>query len=129
MRLLVHSQGTVVPNKITALIPEVAGRVVWIAPTLVNGGYFQQGDALLRLDDKDHRSALQRAQAALTRAEAEYDHARYEHQRMLSLEQRRLASRSQMETALKEARVQEAGPAGRPRQPGPSTAGLAAHRG
>ncbi len=108
VRLLVHSQGTVVPNKITALIPEVAGRVVWIAPTLVNGGYFQQGDVLLRLDDKDHRSALQRAQAALTRAEAEYDHARYEYQRMLSLEQRRLASRSQMENALKESRVKEA---------------------
>lgn len=108
VQLLVHSQGTVAPNQITALIPEVAGRVVWISPTLVNGGYFRQGDVLLRLDDKDLRSALQRAQAAVARAEAEYDHARYEHQRMLSLEQRKLASRSQMENALKESRVKEA---------------------
>lgn len=108
VQLHVHSQGTVSPNKVTALIPEVAGRVVWISPTLVNGGYFERGDVLLRLDDKDHRSALQRAQAALARAQAEHDHAHYEHQRMLSLEQRKLASRSQMEHALKEARVKEA---------------------
>lgn len=108
VQLHVHSQGTVSPNKVTALIPEVAGRVVWISPTLVNGGYFERGDVLLRLDDKDHRSTLQRARAALARAEAEYDHAHYEHQRMLSLEQRKLASRSQMEHALKEARVKEA---------------------
>ena len=108
VQLQVHSQGTVSPNKVTALIPEVAGRVVWISPTLVNGGYFERGDVLLRLDDKDHRSTLQRARAALARAEAEHDHAHYEHQRMLSLEQRKLASRSQMEHALKEARVKEA---------------------
>lgn len=108
VQLQVHSQGTVTPNRVTALIPEVAGRVVWISPALVNGGYFRQGEVLLRLDDEDHRSTLQRAQAALARAEAEHDHARFEHQRMQSLEQRKLASRSQMENALKEARVKEA---------------------
>ncbi len=108
IQLRVHSQGTVAPNQVTALFPEVAGRVVWISPALVNGGYFEKGAVLLRLDDQDYQSALQRAQAALTRAEAEYDHARYEHQRMLSLEQRRLASRSQMENTLKESRVKQA---------------------
>ena len=108
IQLQVHSQGTVAPNQVTALFPEVAGRVVWISPALVNGGYFEKGAVLLRLDDQDYRSALQRAQAALTRAEAEFDHARYEHQRMLSLEQRRLASRSQMENTLKDSRVKQA---------------------
>lgn len=108
IQLRVHSQGTVAPNQVTTLFPEVAGRVVWISPSLVNGGYFEKDDVLLMLDDQDYQSALQRAQAALTRAEAEYDHARYEHERMRSLEQRRLASRSQMENTLKEARVKEA---------------------
>jgi len=108
IQLRVHSQGTVTPNRVTALFPEVAGRVVWISPALVNGGYFEKDAVLLRLDDSDYQSTLQRAQAALTRAEAEYNHARYEHQRMLSLEQRRLASRSQMERTLRDARVEEA---------------------
>ncbi len=108
IQLRVHSQGTVTPNQVTTLFPEVTGRVVWISPSLVNGGYFEKDDVLLMLDDQDYQSALQRAQAALTRAEAEYDHARYEHERMRSLEQRRLASRSQMENTLKEARVKQA---------------------
>ncbi len=101
IQLRVHSQGTVAPNQVTTLFPEVTGRVVWISPSLVNGGYFEKDDVLLMLDDQDYQSALQRAQAALTRAEAEYDHARYEHERMRSLERRRLASRSQMENTLK----------------------------
>ncbi len=108
IQLRVHSQGTVAPNQVTALFPEVAGRVVWISPALVNGGYFEEGTVLLKLDDQDYRSALQRAQAALARAEAEHDHARYEHQRMRSLEQRKLASRSQMENTLKDLRVKQA---------------------
>ena len=108
IQLQVHSQGTVAPSQVTELFPEVAGRVVWLSPALVNGGYFERGDALLRLDDQDYRSALQRAQAALARAKAEYDHARYEHQRMRSLEKRKLASRSQMENTLKDFRVKEA---------------------
>ncbi len=108
IQLRVHSQGTVVPNKVSALIPEVTGRVVWISPKLVNGGYFEQGAVLLKLDDNDYRSALQRAQASLTRAQAEHDHARYEHQRLLSLEQRQLASRSHMESTLKDLRVKQA---------------------
>ncbi|MEJ2087643.1 MAG: hypothetical protein P8Y69_04045 [Gammaproteobacteria bacterium] len=67
IQLTVHSQGTVVPNTESELIPEVSGRVVWISPSLVNGGYFEAGETLLRLEDNDYRSTLTRAKAALTR--------------------------------------------------------------
>ena len=53
IQLTVHSQGTVIPNTESELIPEVAGRVVWISPSLVNGGYFEAGQPLLRLEDND----------------------------------------------------------------------------
>ncbi len=108
IRLHVHSQGTVVPDTQSQLIPEVSGRVTWMSGALVNGGYFEQGQTLLRLDDKDYRSSLARAQAALTRAEAEFEHAQYEYERMKSLEERRLASRSQMQAAQRDHRVAEA---------------------
>ena len=90
IQLTVHSQGTVVPNTESELIPEVSGRVVWMSPALVNGGYFESGDVLLRLDDRDHRSLLERARANLNRAEAEFEHARFEYQRLKSLEERQL---------------------------------------
>ncbi len=108
VRLRVHSQGTVAPDTQSQLIPEVSGRVTWMSGALVNGGYFEQGQTLLRLDDKDYRSGLKRAEAALTRAEATYEHARFEFERMESLEERRLASRSQMEAAQRDFRVAEA---------------------
>jgi len=108
IQLTVHSQGTVVPNTESELIPEVSGRVVWMSPALVNGGYFESGEPLLRLEDNDHRSTLTRARASLTRAEAEFEHARFEYQRLKSLEDRQLASRSQIENQLRAYRVQEA---------------------
>jgi len=79
IQLSVHSQGTVVPNTESELIPEVSGRVEWTSPSLVNGGYFNSGDVLLRLEDKDYRSSLDRAKATLNRAEAEFEHARFEY--------------------------------------------------
>ncbi|MGE0621157.1 MAG: efflux RND transporter periplasmic adaptor subunit [Pseudomonadales bacterium] len=108
IQLTVHSQGTVIPNTESELIPEVSGRVVWISPALVNGGYFELGEALLRLEDNDYRSALERARSSLTRAEAEFEHAKFEYQRLKSLEDRQLASRSQIENQLRAYRVAEA---------------------
>lgn len=108
IQLSVHSQGTVVPNTESELIPEVSGRVEWTAPSLVNGGYFNAGDVLLRLEDNDYQSSLDRAKATLNRAEAEFEHARFEYQRLKSLEDRQLASRSQIENQLRAFRVQEA---------------------
>ncbi len=108
IQMTVQSQGTVVPNTESELIPEVSGRVIWMSKSLVNGGYFEKGAVLLRLEDDDHRSSLRRAKASLTRAEAEYQHARFEYQRMQSLEDRQLASRSQIENTLRASRVTEA---------------------
>ncbi len=108
VQLTVHSQGTVVPNTESELIPEVSGRVSWISPSLVNGGTFERGETLLRLEDQDYRSAVARARASLTRAEAEYEHARFEFERIESLEAKQLASRSAMENALRAYRVAEA---------------------
>jgi RND family efflux transporter MFP subunit len=79
-----------------------------MSPSLVNGGTFEQNDVLLRLEDEDYRSALERAAAALTRAQAEHQHAEFEFQRMESLEAKQLASRSVLENALRAYRVAEA---------------------
>ncbi len=108
VQLKVHSQGTVMPSTETQLIPEVSGRVVWMSPKLVAGGYFTQGEVLARVDELDYRNKRDRAQAALVRAEAEQQHARFEHQRLASLAERKLTSRSQLENALRALRVAEA---------------------
>ena len=108
VQLTVRSQGTVAPSIESELIPEVSGRVSWMSPSLVNGGTFEQGEPLLRLEDQDYRSAQARAEAALTRAEAEHQHAAFELERMESLEAKQLASRSVLENAVRAFRVAEA---------------------
>ena len=42
VRLHVPSQGTVEPRTEVSLVPEVAGRVVAVSPSLVDGGFFSR---------------------------------------------------------------------------------------
>lgn len=108
VRLEVISQGSVVPHKESELIPEVNGRVKWMSPNLVAGGYFVKDEVLLRIDDRDYRSMVARGQAALTRTRAEEELARFELSRMEELIKNKLTSQSSLEAVLRNHRVAEA---------------------
>jgi RND family efflux transporter MFP subunit len=69
--LTVTTQGSVTPRTQSDLIAEVAGRVVWVSPAMVAGGFFAEGDELLRFDGRDHEIATQRAQAQVQRQRSE----------------------------------------------------------
>ena len=64
----VSSQGTVVPRTQSTLIPEVAGRIVSIAPSFRSGGSFAAGALLFNIDPTDYRHAIVIARADLARA-------------------------------------------------------------
>lgn len=84
-RLVVASQGSVVPSTESDLVAEVSGRIEWIAPGFRAGGFFRGGDELLRLDPRDYEVAVRgataeiaQARVALAREEAEAELARSE---------------------------------------------------
>lgn len=108
VRLEVVSQGSVVPQTQSELIPEVNGRVRWVSPNLVAGGLFEKDTVLLRLDDRDHRSAVAKGQAALSRARAEEELARFELQRRRELVKKKLTSQSSLESVQRNHRIAEA---------------------
>ena len=108
VQLKVNSQGSVMPSTESQLIPEVSGKVSWMSPNLVAGGYFDDQEILIRVDDTDYKTKLDRAQANLARAEAEQQHNEFEYRRMQSLVKRNLVSRSQLENSLRAYRVAEA---------------------
>ena len=108
VQLKVHSQGSVMPSTESQLIPEVSGRITWMSPKLVAGGFFEKGELLAQVDKSDYQNMKDRAKANLVRAEAEQQHASFEYQRLKSLEERQLAARSQMENSLRALRVAEA---------------------
>ena len=68
VQLTVRSQGTVVPRTESALVSEVAGRVVEVAPSFAPGGFFEAGDWLIRIDTHDYRQQLVQAQASESQA-------------------------------------------------------------
>jgi len=107
-RMVVHAQGTVSPRTEADLVPEVSGNVLWISPNLVAGGYFEQDEPLLRIDDRDYRYALERATAAVDRAVAENEFATFELQRLREMEARNLISATDVETGMRAERVTEA---------------------
>ena len=107
-RMVVHAQGTVSPRTEADLVPEVSGNVLWISPNLVAGGYFEEDEPLLRIDDRDYRYALERANAAVDRAVAENEFATFELQRLREMEARNLISATDVETGMRAERVTEA---------------------
>lgn len=108
VQLTVHSQGTIEPRTEMTLVPEVSGKVVWVSPNLVPGGYFTENDVLLRIDDADYRASVARARASVNRARAENEHARFELERARKLDEQKLLSQSAVDSALQTARVTEA---------------------
>lgn len=107
--LVVRSQGAVQPRTEAELVPEVSGRVVRLSPAMHAGGHFTQGEELLHIDDSDYRAGVGSAEAAVVRAGAEAEFARFESERLGTLQSRDLASRSQAENALRARRVAESG--------------------
>ena len=66
--LTVTSQGTVRPRTESQLVPEIAGRVTWVAPSFAEGGFFELGDVLLTIDPFDYLQAVVNARAQLAQA-------------------------------------------------------------
>ncbi|MGI9590926.1 MAG: efflux RND transporter periplasmic adaptor subunit [Myxococcota bacterium] len=104
----VRANGTVMPRTQSDLVPQVSGEVVWVSPSLVSGGFFDEGGPLLRIDARDYEAALESARAALARAESEFARARTERNRQRELAQRSVASQAQIDDADNAYRVAEA---------------------
>lgn len=78
VQLRVRAEGTVAPRTVTELVPEVAGRVIEMSPSLVVGGFFEEGDVLLRLDSREYELAVTRARSAIAQANLRLETERQE---------------------------------------------------
>lgn len=80
VNLTVRTQGEVTPLTEIGLTAQVAGRIAYVNPSFVQGGFFEAGETLVQLEDEDYRLAVTRAEALvaqrrqqLVREEAEAD--------------------------------------------------------
>lgn len=108
--LTVSSQGQARPRTQINLVPQVSGRITYVNPDFIEGGFFEAGETLVRIEDADYRLAVTRAEAqvaqatqALAREQAESDLARSEWEELGEGEASSLTLR---EPQLAEARAQ-----------------------
>ena len=66
--LSVISEGTVQPRTESELVPEISGRVISIAPSFAEGGFFEEGDTLLEIDPFDYQQAVISARSQLAQS-------------------------------------------------------------
>lgn len=97
LRMNVVAHGTVAPRTESDLVAEVRGRILSVAPSLVAGGFFEAGEELLRLDDREHTIAVTRARAQVELRESEALLAAAEASRRRQLADRGAASAANLE--------------------------------
>lgn len=67
--IVVRATGTVTPAKVVNLRPEVVGRIVEIADSLIPGGTFKKGQTLVRIDERDYQFAVEAQKERIANAQ------------------------------------------------------------
>jgi len=68
--IVIKGEGTVKPLQEIDLVPQVDGKVVYIAPSLINGGQFKKGEVLLGIEPEDYRLAVTLAHSKIKSSES-----------------------------------------------------------
>ena len=76
--MTIEGEGTVRPLKEIDLAPQVSGKIVFLSPSMINGGAFKKGETLLRIEPEDYQlavvlqeSKVKNSQSLLKQAEEE----------------------------------------------------------
>ena len=78
VRLSVKAHGTVVPRTESVLAPEIAGRIIYVSPSLRSGAFFEEGERLVQLDSTDYELAAVQARSAVAQAQLRLEQERAE---------------------------------------------------
>lgn len=78
IQMVVQGYGTVNPKVQVDIIPEVAGKVVYIHPELIVGGLIHADKTILQIDPRDYELAVRQADSAVADAKVLLDTERAE---------------------------------------------------
>ena len=106
MKTIAH--GTVLPRTESDLIPEVSGRIINIAKSMVSGGFFNKGDLLIEIESLDYQESVQQAQATLESSQSELASAQRAHVRQQDLARKQSTSETLRDEALNRYRTAQA---------------------
>lgn len=65
----VTAQGEVRPQREIVVAPQISGRIAYVSPDFIDGGFIRRGQVLVRLETADYQLAVVRAQSGVASAE------------------------------------------------------------
>lgn len=71
--MVIHGNGTVSPKVEVSIVPEVAGKVVFVHPELKVGGLIRAEEKIMQIDPRDYELAVQQADATVQDAKVKLD--------------------------------------------------------
>ncbi len=108
----VRSQGVVTPRTRTTLVSEVSGQIAEVSPAFVSGGFFNEGDVLVRIDPRHYQTAFKRARSevakARTKVATEHALAGYAYQDWQRLRELNASERPASDLTLRKPQLAEA---------------------
>lgn len=69
LALEVEAQGEVRPKREILLAPQIPGRIAYVSPDFIDGGFIRKGQVLVRLEAADYELGVVRARAGVASAE------------------------------------------------------------
>lgn len=72
LNITIDSYGTIKPRTQSVLLPQVSGQIINISPKFRAGGFFEKGDVLVQLDQRDLLAEVKIAQASLFSAKQNF---------------------------------------------------------
>lgn len=69
IQLNVETQGEVSPKREIVVAPQIAGRISYVSPNFLEGGFIRRGEVLIRLEAADYELGVVRARSTVATAE------------------------------------------------------------
>ncbi len=69
--VVIHAMGTVFPSQKVQVSFSVAGKIVWINPKIIPGGFLSTGELIAKIDSKDYEINLEQKRAEFAKVQAD----------------------------------------------------------
>ncbi|MBD3768823.1 MAG: efflux RND transporter periplasmic adaptor subunit [Rhodobacterales bacterium] len=69
LQITVEAQGEVRPRREIVVAPQISGRIAYVSPDFIDGGFIKQGQVLIRVEAADYELAVVRARSGVASAE------------------------------------------------------------
>ncbi|MEO0465315.1 MAG: efflux RND transporter periplasmic adaptor subunit [Pseudomonadota bacterium] len=69
LTLAVDAQGEVQPKREIIVSPQISGRIAFVSPDFIDGGFIRRGQVLVRLENADYELSVTRARSSVASAE------------------------------------------------------------